>query len=262
MQGQLLHDVKVVAPEGRVNIEMPPERGPMPKAPSGDGHSRWRMQIPAWMIARTLYLEEHGMSEIQIVKVDQGGVNARILAKEAKADLRRVEAASRDIDLEGRAFLHSYDWRQDEDGSALHAIMTAPMVVAQWINSQYLFSTVNNARFGAGDKSTHNVIGGFGVMQGNGGDLCVGLPRQSLFNDDGAPFHIPQRLLVLVHAPLERVDRIVTETPLLTRLFGNGWLRLVVIDPNDNSAHRWIQGETIMLSDAAVGGWSPNHYAL
>lgn len=94
MQGQLLHDVKVVAPEGRVNIEMPPERGPMPKAPSGDGHSRWRMQIPAWMIARTLYLEEHGMSEIQIVKVDQGGVNARILAKEAKADFRRVEAAS------------------------------------------------------------------------------------------------------------------------------------------------------------------------
>lgn len=94
MQGQLLHDVKVVAPDGRVNTEMPPERGPMPKAPSGEGHSRWRMQIPAWMIARTLYLEEHGMSEIQIVKVDQGGVNARILAKEAKADFRRVEAAS------------------------------------------------------------------------------------------------------------------------------------------------------------------------
>ncbi|RTL56513.1 MAG: DUF1845 domain-containing protein [Rhodocyclaceae bacterium] len=34
------------------------------------------------------------MSEIQIIKVDQGGVNARILAKEAKADFRRVEAAS------------------------------------------------------------------------------------------------------------------------------------------------------------------------
>ena len=34
------------------------------------------------------------MSESQIVKVDQGGVNARILAKEAKADFRRVEAAS------------------------------------------------------------------------------------------------------------------------------------------------------------------------
>jgi hypothetical protein len=34
------------------------------------------------------------MSEIQIVKIDEGGVNARILAKEAKADFRRVEAAS------------------------------------------------------------------------------------------------------------------------------------------------------------------------
>lgn len=34
------------------------------------------------------------MSDIQIVKVDQGGVNARILAKETKADFRRIEAAS------------------------------------------------------------------------------------------------------------------------------------------------------------------------
>lgn len=34
------------------------------------------------------------MSEIQIVKIDEGGVNARILAKETKADFRRVEAAS------------------------------------------------------------------------------------------------------------------------------------------------------------------------
>ena len=34
------------------------------------------------------------MADIQIVKVDQGGVNARILARETKADFRRVEAAS------------------------------------------------------------------------------------------------------------------------------------------------------------------------
>lgn len=34
------------------------------------------------------------MSDIEIVKADQGGVNARILAKEAKVDFRRVEAAS------------------------------------------------------------------------------------------------------------------------------------------------------------------------
>lgn len=34
------------------------------------------------------------MADTQIVKVDQGAVNARILAKEVKADFRRVEAAS------------------------------------------------------------------------------------------------------------------------------------------------------------------------
>lgn len=34
------------------------------------------------------------MQEVQIVKTDQGAVNARILAREAKADFRRVEAAS------------------------------------------------------------------------------------------------------------------------------------------------------------------------
>ena len=34
------------------------------------------------------------MPDIEIVKLDQGGVNARILAKEAKVDFRRVEAAS------------------------------------------------------------------------------------------------------------------------------------------------------------------------
>ena len=34
------------------------------------------------------------MAELDFVKHDQGGVNARILAKETKADFRRVEAAS------------------------------------------------------------------------------------------------------------------------------------------------------------------------
>lgn len=49
------------------------------------------------------------MPDIQIVKVDEGGVNARILAKEAKADFRRVEAASlkmtvRFVSAEGKRF--------------------------------------------------------------------------------------------------------------------------------------------------------------
>ena len=94
MQGQLLHDVKVVPGNGRVKSEMAPGSSPMPKAPSNGGHFRWRMSPALRMIILKRYFREHGMPEIQIVKVDQGGVNARILAKEAKADFRRVEAAS------------------------------------------------------------------------------------------------------------------------------------------------------------------------
>jgi len=135
------------------------------------------------------------------------------------------------IDLEGRSFLHSYDWRTDSDGSALATILTAPMVVAQWINCQYLFSTLDHRAFGAGDKVTHNVLGGIGVVQGNGGDLRVGLPYQSLFRDDGLPFHLPQRLLTIVHAPTEMINSVIDAEPALQRLFDNGWVTLVSFDP-------------------------------
>lgn len=148
-------------------------------------------------------------------------------------------ALTRGIDLDGRAFLHSYDWQADTDGAALTTILTAPMVVAQWINCQYLFSTIDNDRYGSGDKVTQNVVGGIGVLQGNGGDLRVGLPRQSLFTDDGTPFHVPQRLLTVVLAPFERVERVVESNDILSRLFGNGWVTLVVIDPRTGKAMRW-----------------------
>lgn len=148
-------------------------------------------------------------------------------------------ALTRDIDLAGRAFLHSYDWQGDGDGTALTTILTAPMVVAQWINCQYLFSTIDNHRYGSGDKVTQNVVGGIGVVQGNGGDLRVGLPRQSLFADDGTPFHLPQRLLTVVLAPFDRVRQVVESNDILGRLFGKGWVTLVVIDPHTGDALRW-----------------------
>ena len=146
---------------------------------------------------------------------------------------------TKSIDLEGRAFLHSYDWRKDADGATLTTILTAPMVVAQWINCQYLFSTIDNERYGSGDKVTQNVIGGIGVVQGNGGDLKVGLPRQSLQHDDGSPYHVPQRLLTIVLAPSAQVEAVVAGSDILARLFGKGWVHLVVIDPQTGQARRW-----------------------
>lgn len=123
-----------------------------------------------------------------------------------------------------------------------------PMVVAQWINCQYLFSTLDNDRYGSGDKVTQNVVGGIGVLQGNGGDLKTGLPRQSLFRDDGTPFHVPQRLLTVVHAPFARVQQIVAAHNVLDRLFGKGWVSLVVIDPETGRVRRWATDSELSSS--------------
>jgi len=143
---------------------------------------------------------------------------------------------TRGLDLQGRAFLHSYDWRQDPDGEALTQILTAPMVVAQWINAQYLFSTLDNVSFGAGSKVTKNVTGKIGVMQGNASDLMHGLPLQSVFASDGRPHHEPIRLLTVVQAPREQVEKVVAAQPVLRKLFGNGWVGLACIDPRDQRA--------------------------
>ncbi len=90
--------------------------------------------------------------------------------------VNRRAARTRSVDLQGRAFLHDYDWCEDAEGAVLELIMTAPMVVAHWINLQYFTSTTDNVRFGSGNKLRHNVVGGhIGVFEGNGGDLRIGL---------------------------------------------------------------------------------------
>jgi uncharacterized protein YbcC (UPF0753/DUF2309 family) len=141
---------------------------------------------------------------------------------------------TRDVDLEGRTFLHSYDWQQDPDGASLTVILTAPMVVAQWINSQYLFSTIDNIAYGGGSKITKNITGKIGIMQGNASDLMHGLPLQSVFSSDTKTYHEPLRLMTVVYAPHHLIDRIVAQQEVLQKLFGNGWVTLACIDPEDN----------------------------
>ena len=137
-------------------------------------------------------------------------------------------------DLDGRTFLHSYDWSTDPTGDALEAIFTGPMVVTQWINTQYYFSTVDNAVYGSGSKVTQNPVGNVGVYQGNGGDLMAGLPLQSLMTADDEPYHQPLRLSTVVHAPVERVTDILADHEELTEILDNDWLSLTVVDPTQD----------------------------
>ncbi len=138
---------------------------------------------------------------------------------------------TKDTHLDGRCFLHSYDWELDPAGAALEGIMQGPMVVTQWINNHYYFSTVDNDVFGGGSKITHNITGKFGVVQGNGGDLKMGLPLQSLKETDLDLYHKPLRLSVVIQAPVRRVSEILLRNDHLKQLLDNEWIYLLVMDP-------------------------------
>lgn len=144
---------------------------------------------------------------------------------------------TRDLHLNGRAFLHDYRWEEDE-GRRLELIMTAPMIVAHWINMQYYASTVDNDRYGSGNKVLHNVVGGtIGVFEGNGGDLRIGLPRQSVHDGDEWR-HTPLRLSVFIEAPAEMIEAVIARHEVVRELVHNQWLSLFRIDPTtDEVAH-------------------------
>ncbi|THE64660.1 DUF2309 domain-containing protein [Salinadaptatus halalkaliphilus] len=149
-----------------------------------------------------------------------------------------------DENLDGRAFLHSYDWTTDPDGEALELIMAGPLVVTQWINNQYYFATVDNGVYGSGSKVTQNPLGNVGVVQGNGGDLMTGLPLQSLKIDDEQPYHQPLRLSAVIHAPVERVTKILEHHAEIERLVANEWIGgLTVVDPERDNEVFHYQGD-------------------
>jgi uncharacterized protein YbcC (UPF0753/DUF2309 family) len=161
------------------------------------------------------------------------------------------------LDLDGRSFLHSYDWTTDPDGDALAVIMTGPMVVTQWINTQYYFATVDNAVYGSGSKVTHNPVGNVGVYQGNGGDLMTGLPLQSLMSADDEPYHQPLRLSTVIHAPVERVSNVLADHDALRGLLDNGWLSLTAVDPQQDHRAFHYEGELEWAPDDERAGVPP-----
>ncbi len=141
------------------------------------------------------------------------------------------------LDLQRRAFLHSYEAAVDADGTALETILTAPLVVAQWINCQYYFSTVDPVVFGAGSKTIHNVVGAIGVLAGHAGDLQPGLPWQALADGERL-VHEPMRLLAVVQAPPARIDAIVERNTVLQQLFGNEWVALAA---REHPGEAWLR---------------------
>jgi uncharacterized protein YbcC (UPF0753/DUF2309 family) len=125
-----------------------------------------------------------------------------------------------------RAYLHDYDARFDADGTVLEKLMMGPMLVTHWLSWQYHASTCDPLHYGSGNKVLHNVVDGHvGVFEGNGGDLRIGLPKQSLHNGEGW-YHEPVRLTVVIDAPAASIGSIVARNAVLGQLCDNGWMLL------------------------------------
>ncbi len=120
----------------------------------------------------------------------------------------------------------------------LELILTAPVVVASWISLQYYGSTVAPQAFGAGNKLLHNVVGGIGVVEGNGGPLRPGLPWQSV-HDGEKPAHEPLRLAVCIEAPREAIVDVLRRHDGVRALFDNRWMHLFALDGGGRMAWRY-----------------------
>jgi uncharacterized protein YbcC (UPF0753/DUF2309 family) len=156
---------------------------------------------------------------------------------------------TRGLDLKGRSFLHDYDWVKDDGFGILELIMTAPMVVTNWINMQYNASVTDNLKYGSGNKVLHNVVGGnLGVFEGNGGDLRIGLSLQSV-HDGKRWMHQPLRLSVYIDAPQNEISAILERHKTVSDLVNNDWLFLFHWDRVSGDISRYAGGDWLPVSD-------------
>lgn len=143
-------------------------------------------------------------------------------------------ARMKNLFLDRRAFLQSYDYRQDADGSVLTKVMAPLPTVCGGINLEYYFSRMDNEKMGAGTKLPYNVTGLFGVANSADGDLRTGLPLQMV------EIHDPVRLLMIVEQRPDVLLKVIKADPAIYDWFAKGWIHLVALSPDDWNCY-WFQ---------------------
>ncbi len=214
-------------------------KGDVDKAGAGQALERLKRlpRAPRGMSAEEAYTHAHARGDDWANVRPEWGLSSNAAFVIGR---RRLTAG---LSLDGRAFLNSYDPESDADGGLLEKIMTAPLIVGQWINSEYYFSAVDPWVYGSGTKVLHNVVSGVGVMLGSQSDIRGGLPLQSV-NDGAARYHEPMRLLAVIEAPTSRISSIIQRHAVLQQLFHNQWVNLLAVDPTTYEFHRYNPDST------------------
>ncbi len=146
---------------------------------------------------------------------------------------------SKNLFLDQRAFLNSYDYKIDEDGKLLELILNAGTGVCGGINLNYFFSTVDNEKIGAGSKLPQNVVGLYGVANGVKGDLRPGLAWQMI------DIHDPIRILTIIENTPELVLEVLKRNPTTFDWYEKGWMKLTTYNPYNGEIHILKNGEFI-----------------
>jgi uncharacterized protein YbcC (UPF0753/DUF2309 family) len=146
-------------------------------------------------------------------------------------------ALTKEIFLDKRAFMNSYDHKLDPEGKILANIMKPLGPVCGGINLEYFFSRVDNQKLGAGTKLPHNVMGLFGVANGIDGDLRPGLPSQMI------EVHDPVRLLILVEHFPDVVLKTIQSMDAMYEWYINEWINLVAIHPDTREFYVFKEGK-------------------
>lgn len=143
---------------------------------------------------------------------------------------------TRGIYLDRRAFLNSYDYSIDLDGTYLQKVMAPIGIVCGGINLEYYFSRVDNQKFGCGTKLPHNVIGLLGIANSVDGDLRPGLSWQMIEPHD------PVRLMVIVEHYPNIVLKCIQSSESMYEWYNNEWVHIAALHPETGEIHYFSNG--------------------